>query len=70
METSEKEIELLQNRFPWYDEELMNDPNIIKDGLNHMSVDMFNTAKCKSYGRIPKANARSEGLENLILTHL
>ena len=55
METSEKEIELLQNRFPWYDEELMNDPNIIKDGLNHMSVDMFNTANAKAMAEFQKA---------------
>ena len=55
METSEKEIELLQNRFPWYDEELMNDPNIIKDGLNHMSVDMFNTANTKAMAEFQKA---------------
>ena len=48
----------------------MNDPNIIKDGLNHMSVDMFNTANAKAMAEFQKATLEVKKLENLILTHL
>lgn len=41
-------IELLQNRFPYYDEEAMIDPKAIEKGLGHMAVDMFNTANGKA----------------------
>lgn len=35
-------IVLLQNRFPYYDEEAMKDPMLIPTGLKHMATDMFN----------------------------
>jgi hypothetical protein len=55
-ETKEYKIELLQNRFPYFDEEAMNDPLVIEKGLNHMSVDMFNTANAKAMAEFNKAN--------------
>ena len=54
-ETKEYKIELLQNRFPYYDEEAMNDPLVIEKGLNHMAVDMFNTANAKAMAEFNKA---------------
>ena len=47
-ETKEYTIELLQNRFPYFDEEEMNDPLVVEKGLGHMAVDMFNTANAKA----------------------
>lgn len=38
----EYQILLLQNRFPYYDEEAMKDPMLIPTGLKHMATDMFN----------------------------
>lgn len=55
-ETKEYTIELLQNRFPYFDEEEMNDPNVIEKGLDHMSVDMFNTANAKAMAEFNKAS--------------
>lgn len=58
---AEKEytIELLQNRFPYYDEEQMRDPNIVEKGLNHMVVDMFNTAQTKAMAEFEKASLKA-----------
>lgn len=36
-------IQLAQNRFPYYDEELMKDPLVIQTGIRHMTTDMVNT---------------------------
>ena len=55
-ETKEYKIELLQNRFPYFDEEEMNDPLVVEKGLNHMSVDMFNTANAKAMAEFNKAS--------------
>ena len=55
-ETKEYKIELLQNRFPYFDEEAMNDPLVIEKGLNHMAVDMFNTANAKAMAEFNKAS--------------
>lgn len=38
-------ILLLQNRFPYYDEEQMRDPNTVPVGINHMATDMFNSSQ-------------------------
>lgn len=38
-------ILLLQNRFPYYDEEQMRDPNTVPVGVRHMSTDMFNSSQ-------------------------
>ena len=55
-ETKEYTIELLQNRFPYFDEEEMNDPLVVEKGLGHMSVDMFNTANKKAMAEFSKAS--------------
>lgn len=59
---TEKEyvIELLQNRFPWYDEELMRDPNIIAKGQGHAVVDIFNTSNRKAMNEFAKAELTAE----------
>lgn len=49
------EIEMLQNRFSWYDEDLMEDPLVVDKGLNHQAVDMFNTANAKAIAEFAKA---------------
>ena len=55
-ETKEYKIELLQNRFPYFDEEAMNDPRAVEKGLDHIVVDMFNTANRKAMAEFNKAN--------------
>lgn len=55
-ESKEYTIELLQNRFSYYDEEQMRDPKTIEKGLNHMAVDMFNTANRKAMAEFQKAS--------------
>ena len=54
-EEKEYEIELLQNRFSYFDEEEMRDPKIVEKGLNHGVVDMFNTAQRKAMAEFAKA---------------
>ena len=49
-------IELLQNRFSYYDEEEMRDPKIVEKGQNHGVVDMFNTAMKKAIAEFAKAS--------------
>lgn len=56
----EYEIEMLQNRFPYYDEEEMIDPNVVTTGINHMSTDMYNTANTKAMAEFQKATAKVE----------
>lgn len=52
----EYEIELLQNRFIWFDEEQMTDPLVVDKGLDHQTVDMFNTANAKAIAEFRKAS--------------
>jgi hypothetical protein len=54
---SEKEYQILmaQNRFPYYDEELMRDPKVIDTGLIHMSTDMWNTVQADIFAEFNKA---------------
>lgn len=49
-------IELLQNRFPYFDEEEMRDPLVVEKGLEHMAVDMFNTSNKKAMAEFNKAS--------------
>lgn len=56
----EYSIELLQNRFPYYDEEAMRDPLIVDKGINHMAVDIFNTAMDKCMAEFNKAELMAE----------
>ena len=48
-------IQLAQNRFPYYDEELMKDPMVIQTGLRHMTTDMVNTLQDDIYAEFAKA---------------
>jgi len=41
--TEEYTIQLAQNCFAYYDEEVMKDPMVVQVGLKHMATDMFNT---------------------------
>ena len=53
-------IQLAQNRFPYYDEELMKDPKVVETGLNHAAVDMVNTVQGDVYGEFAKATLAVE----------
>lgn len=59
-EEKEYSIELLQNRFSYFDEEEMRDPKIVEKGLNHGVVDMFNTAQNKAMAEFAKATLEAE----------
>ena len=48
-------ILLAQNRFPYYDEELMRDPLVVDTGLRHMTTDMFNTVQADIFAEFKKA---------------
>ena len=48
-------IYLLQNRFPYYDEEQMRDPNTVPVGVNHMTTDMFNDSQKRMMAEFCKA---------------
>ena len=54
---SEKEYEILmaQNRFPYYDEELMRDPMVVDTGVRHMTTDMFNHTQTDIFTEFNKA---------------
>lgn len=54
-EDKEYVIALAQNRFPYYDEELMKDPKVVETGLNHAAVDMVNTIQGDIYTEFAKA---------------
>ncbi len=54
-------ILLAQNRFPYYDEELMKDPLVIQTGIRHMTTDMFNTVQADVYGEFAKATQAVSG---------
>ena len=49
-------ILLAQNRFPYYDEELMRDPLVVDTGLRHMTTDMFNTVQADIFAEFYKAS--------------
>jgi len=48
-------IQLAQNRFPYYDEEVMVDPMVVPVGLRHMATDMFNTTQADIFAEFNKA---------------
>ncbi|MDO5549303.1 MAG: hypothetical protein Q4F79_12565 [Eubacteriales bacterium] len=54
-EEQEYEVEMLQNRFPWYDEEAMIDPNIQLKGKDMAVTDIFNVANRKAMAEFKKA---------------
>ena len=54
----EYKIQLAQNRFPCYDEEVMKDPMVVPVGLGHMVTDMFNTTQADIFAEFNKATLR------------
>jgi len=54
----EYKIQLAQNRFPYYDEEVMKDPMVVQVGLRHMATDMFNTIQADIFAEFNKATLR------------
>jgi len=64
-EPEEYKIQLAQNRFPYYDEEVMKDPTVVDVGLRHMATDMFNTVQADIFAEFNKATLRvSTGAAN------
>lgn len=51
----EYDILCAQNRFSYYDEELMKDPAMVLTGTKHMGTDMFNTTNSDVYAEFKKA---------------
>ncbi len=49
-------IQLAQNRFPYYDEEVMRDPMVLQVGLRHMATDMFNTVNADIFAEFNKTS--------------
>ena len=52
--TEDYEILLAQNRFQYYDEEAMTDPNVVPVGMKHAGTDMFNTVNADIYAEFNK----------------
>ena len=54
---AEKEYEILlaQNRFDYYDEQDMTDPNLVPVGTRHMGTDMFNHVNADIFAEFKKA---------------
>ena len=56
----EYRILLAQNRFEYFDEQAMTDPNLVPVGVRHMGTDMFNTVNADIYGEFKKATLSVE----------
>lgn len=52
----EYEIALAQNRFEYYDEEVMKDDMLVPVGMKHAGTDMFNTVQGDIYGEFSKTS--------------
>lgn len=50
----EYEILLAQNRFEWFDEEAMKDPELVPVGMKHAGTDMFNTMNADIFAEYKK----------------
>lgn len=51
----EYRILMAQNRFQYFDEEAMTDPNVVPTGVRHMATDMFNTVNADIFAEFNKA---------------
>lgn len=51
---SEYEILLAQNRFQYYDEQAMTDPNLVPVGMKHAGTDMYNTVNADIFAEFNK----------------
>ena len=47
-------IALAQNRFKWYDEHAMTDPNLVPVGMKHIGTDMYNTVQADIFTEFNK----------------
>lgn len=56
----EYEILLAQNRFEYFDEQAMTDPNLVPVGVRHMGTDMFNTVNADIFAEYKKATLSVE----------
>ena len=52
----EYEILLAQNRFEWYDEEAMRDPQLVPVGMKHAGTDLFNTMNADIFAEYKKGS--------------
>ena len=52
----EYEILLAQNRFEWYDEEAMKDPELVPVGMKHAGTDLFNTMNADIFSEYKKGS--------------
>lgn len=52
----EYRILLAQNRFEYFDEQAMTDPNLVPVGVRHMGTDMFNTVNADIFAEFKKAS--------------
>ena len=52
----EYEILLAQNRFEWYDEEAMKDPELVPVGMKHAGTDLFNTMNADIFAEFKKGS--------------
>lgn len=51
----EYRILLAQNKFEYFDEQAMTDPNLVPVGVRHMGTDMFNTVNADIFAEFGKA---------------
>lgn len=56
----EYRILLAQNRFEYFDEQAMTDPNLVPVGVRHMGTDMFNTVNADIFTEYKKATLSVE----------
>ena len=56
----EYRILLAQNRFEYFDEQAMTDPNLVPVGVRHMGTDMFNTVNADIFAEYKKATLSVE----------
>ena len=56
----EYRILLAQNRFEYFDEQAMTDPNLVPVGVRHMGTDMFNTVNEDIFAEYKKATLSVE----------
>ncbi len=52
----EYRILLAQNRFEYFDEQAMTDPNLVPVGVRHMGTDLFNTVNADIFAEYKKAS--------------
>jgi hypothetical protein len=52
----EYEILLAQNRFDWFDEEDMKDPELVPVGMKHAGTDLFNTMNADIFAEYKKGS--------------